>query len=155
MKRNLALFLATFVLGAIIAFAARAALHEPHATTTATAHVSSGGDPLVSNALTPAPNAAGAGAEHAAHAASPAVPAATPAAHSNHNAGATPAKAEVSTQTVNTRCAICGMPVDPNVATVEYQGKKIGFGCKMCAPKFKADPEKYGPIYLRNEVIKR
>jgi hypothetical protein len=25
----------------------------------------------------------------------------------------------------------------------------------MCAPKFKADPDKYGPAYLRNELIKR
>ena len=155
MKQNFALFLATFAVGAIIAFAARAALHEPHTATTATAHVSSEGAPLVSNALTPAPNSAGSGAEHAAHPVSPAAAVSTPGAHSNHNAPATSAKTEVSTQTVNTRCAICGMPVDPSVATVEYQGKKIGFGCKMCAPKFKADPEKYGPIYLRNEVIKR
>jgi YHS domain-containing protein len=56
---------------------------------------------------------------------------------------------------VNTICAICGMPVDPSIPTVEYQGKTIGFGCKMCPPKFKADPELYGPLYLKNEPIKR
>lgn len=56
---------------------------------------------------------------------------------------------------VNTRCAICGMEVDPALPTLEYKGKKIGFGCRMCPPKFKADPDKYGPFYLRNEVIKR
>jgi YHS domain-containing protein len=38
---------------------------------------------------------------------------------------------------------------------MEYQGQTIGFGCKMCPPKFKADPAKYGPSYLRNEIIKR
>lgn len=56
---------------------------------------------------------------------------------------------------VNTLCAICGMAVDPKLPTVTYQGKTIGFGCKMCPPKFQAEPDKYGPIYLRNEVIKR
>jgi YHS domain-containing protein len=56
---------------------------------------------------------------------------------------------------VNTRCAICGMPVDPSLPTLEYKGQTIGFGCRMCAPKFKADPDKYGPVYLKNEVIKR
>ena len=56
---------------------------------------------------------------------------------------------------VNTVCAICGMEVNPGVPTAEYQGKKIGFGCKMCPPKFKAEPDKYGPYYLRNEVFKR
>ena len=47
------------------------------------------------------------------------------------------------------------MAVDPKLETLEYQGKTIGFGCKLCAPKFKADPERYGPLYLKNEVIKR
>ena len=56
---------------------------------------------------------------------------------------------------VNTVCAICGMDVDPNLPTEQYQGKTIGFGCKMCPPKFKAEPDKYGPLYLRNEVLKR
>jgi YHS domain-containing protein len=152
MKRNFALFLATFAVGAIIAFAARAALHEPHAATTATAHVSPGGAPLVNNALTPARGAVGSGGAHTA----PAPNSAAPTEHASHTPPATAAKTEAaSTPTVNTRCAICGMPVDPTVATVEYQGKKIGFGCKLCAPKFKADPDKYGPIYLRNEVIER
>jgi YHS domain-containing protein len=47
------------------------------------------------------------------------------------------------------------MPVDPKIPTATYQGKTIGFGCKMCPPKFKAEPEKYGPLYLRNEVLSR
>jgi hypothetical protein len=47
------------------------------------------------------------------------------------------------------------MKVDPSLPTMEYQGQTIGFGCKMCPPKFKAEPDKYGPVYLRNETIKR
>jgi len=47
------------------------------------------------------------------------------------------------------------MDVDPSLPTVEYQGQTIGFGCRMCPPKFKADPDRYGPLYLKNEVIKR
>ena len=68
------------------------------------------------------------------------------------------AKSELSdlkSQTpVNTVCAICGMAVDPKLPTMTYQGKVIGFGCKMCPPKFQAEPDKYGPSYLRNEIIK-
>ncbi|NPV10979.1 MAG: YHS domain-containing protein [Ignavibacteria bacterium] len=36
-----------------------------------------------------------------------------------------------------------GEPVDPEVQTVEYNGKVIGFCCKSCIKKFKKDPEKY------------
>jgi hypothetical protein len=49
---------------------------------------------------------------------------------------------------VNTTCAICGMPVDPRLPTATYQGKTIGFGCRMCPPKFAAEPERYGPAFL-------
>jgi hypothetical protein len=150
MKRNVVLFLATFAVGAIIAFAARAALHEPHAATTAIAHAPPETTPLVSNALTPATSPVESRGEHAHHAAK----SAAPVANANHDTHAAPAKPQPPAETVNTRCAICGMPVDPSLPTLEYQGKKIGFGCKMCAPKFQADPDKYGPIYLRNEVIK-
>lgn len=85
-------------------------------------------------------------------------PAAAPA-QDPHAAHQTPAaKSEISDSKsqipVNTQCAICGMPVDPKLPTATYQGKTIGFGCKMCPSKFKADPDKYGPSYLRNEVIK-
>jgi YHS domain-containing protein len=77
----------------------------------------------------------------------------SPASLSSHHAPAAPAPARTATP-VNTLCAICGMDVDPALPTAEYQGKTIGFGCRMCPPKFKADPEKYGPAYLRNEVLK-
>ncbi len=111
MTRHIFIFLGTFILGAIIALAARTASHQP----------------------TPAAPVAAASA-----------PAADP--HAGHSSAAKP---------VNTVCAICGMDVDPKLPTLTYQGKAIGFGCKMCPPKFKAEPDKYGPYYLRNEVIKR
>lgn len=76
----------------------------------------------------------------------------SPEAHAHDSA--TPAD-QGKDDPVNTVCAICGMNVDPQLETLEYQGKTIGFGCKLCAPKFKADPERYGPLYLKNEVIKR
>ena len=75
-------------------------------------------------------------------------PAAAPHANSEH------AAAPAGAKTINTICAICGMPVDPKLPTAVYQGQVIGFGCRMCPPKFKADPDKYGPSYLRNERMK-
>jgi YHS domain-containing protein len=111
---------------------------------------------MVGNALTPAPAAAKPDPTHAAHEKAPApkstAASSTTVSHDHHGAASTPA--ETSIKPVNTQCAICGMPVDPNLPTLQYEGKTIGFGCKMCAPKFKANPDKYGPIYLRNEVIK-
>ena len=43
----------------------------------------------------------------------------------------------------NEFCPVMGEPVDPEVQTVEYNGKVIGFCCKSCIKKFKKDPEKY------------
>ena len=135
MTRNILIFLGTFVAGAFIALVGRAALHKPRVAVSE--HAAPERAQMVSNPLTPdgsATTATGAGT-HGAHAAATTKPA--------------------GKEAVNSVCAICGMNVDPQVPTLEYQGKTIGFGCKMCAPKFKADPDKYGPIYLRNEVIKR
>ena len=109
MARHIFTFLATFIVGAVIALAVRTATHDPHA-------------------------------DHAAQ----------PSLHAGHAATATSAA-----KPVNTVCAICGMPVDSSVPTAQYQGKTIGFGCKLCPPKFAAEPDKYGPLYLRNEVVKR
>jgi len=147
MTRNLLLFAGTFVAGALIALVARAALFSPHGDHAAAPYA--GGDyaPMVTNTLTPA-------------AANPAPPPAssTPAPpvidHSQHGLAASPAK-PTGAQPVNTICAICGMDVDPKLPTAVYQGQTIGFGCRMCPPKFKADPDRYGPAYLRNEQIKR
>lgn len=131
-------FLATFVLGALIALAARTALHDPHAGHDTAGSTTTRGDyaPLVKNS--PPPNS------QISNPKSPIPTAADP--HASHTAAKAP---------VNTICAICGMKVDPTLPTMEYQGQTIGFGCKMCPPKFQAEPDKYGPSYLRNEIIKR
>ena len=73
--------------------------------------------------------------------------------HAGH--GAQTAKPDDASKPVNTVCAICGMEVDPALPTLQYKGQTIGFGCKMCPPKFKADPDRYGPSYLKNEILKR
>lgn len=152
--RNIFLFLATFVAGALIALVVRAARFDAHAGER-TEHTA-GGEyaPMVNNALTPATGDAAK------------APAATAPAraggHENHGAAA-PASAGKTTmkpaadagKPVNTVCAICGMDVDPKLPTAQYQGKTIGFGCRMCPPKFKAEPERWGPLYLKNEVAKR
>jgi hypothetical protein len=153
MTRNIFIFLGTFMAGALIALVARAAMFNPHAGHDG--HPPAAGEykPMVSNSLVPAPSTKASGA--AKSVASPAsVPVASRSAdsHGNHGAAAT---TPAVPKPVNTICAICGMPVDPAIPTVEYQGKTIGFGCKMCPPKFKADPELFGPLYLKNEPIKR
>jgi YHS domain-containing protein len=43
----------------------------------------------------------------------------------------------------NKFCPVMGEVVDPEVQTIEYKGKIIGFCCKSCIKKFKKDPEKY------------
>jgi YHS domain-containing protein len=138
--KSISLFLATFVVGALLALAARTARHDPHAGHDTTGATTTRGDyaPMVHNSP---PASAAAPSAHSSH---PAPAARDP--HAGHAAAKTP---------VNTVCAICGMKVDPSLPTMEYQGQTIGFGCKMCAPKFKAEPDKYGPSYLRNELIKR
>lgn len=150
MTRHILTFLATFAVGAVVAFATRAAIHKPD--TEITAHTTAEHAAMVSNPLSSQkPTAPAANAADARTTAAPVKP--TPATGHEGHAMATPAAK--TDGPVNTVCAICGMPVDPNVPTMEYQGKKIGFGCKLCPPKFKAEPDKYGPYYLRNEVIKK
>lgn len=136
MIRNTFVFLAAFVASALIALVVRATMFQPHDGHEG--HPAAGGEytPMVSNPLTPAAPAAAAADPHAGH-------------------GAATAPTADSGKPVNTVCAICGMEVDPKLPTMQYQGKTIGFGCKMCPPKFKADPDRYGPAYLRNEVIKK
>lgn len=163
MTRHLYTFLGTFVVGALIALAARAAWFNPngdHPGATA-----GGGDyaPMVANASPTAES-------HASH--PPTATAASKTDHSGHGApgdaqaNAAPphnddreqsasAPASATSATVNSVCAICGMDVDPDLPTAEYQGKTIGFGCKACPAIFKANPDKYGPAYLRNEVVNR
>jgi len=163
MTRNIFIFLGTFVAGAVIALVARAALFQPNADHSG--HPIGGGDyaAMVSNPLVPAaansppattsskPNPAASSATKAN--ATKAAPAADP--HAQHTTAAASTAKAVAGKPVNTVCAICGMEVDPSLPTVEYQGQTIGFGCRMCPPKFKADPDRYGPLYLKNEVINR
>jgi hypothetical protein len=136
--KSIARFLATFVLGALLALGARTALHDPHADHDTAGATTTRGDyaPMVKNSP-PVPPAASSPPSH---------PTPAPAA---------PATAARPGTPVNSICALCGMKVDPTLPTMEYQGQTIGFGCKMCPPKFQADPAKYGPAYLRNELIKR
>ncbi|MBP7141066.1 MAG: hypothetical protein KBA71_04110 [Opitutaceae bacterium] len=147
MIRNIFLFLGTFVAGALIALVVRAAKFNPHAGHET--HAAGGGDylPMVNNPIAPA-------------VASPGPPPAPEVErkagdpHASHGSKAV-ATATDEDKPVNTVCAICGMEVDPSLPTLEYMGRKIGFGCKMCPAKFKSDPDRYGPYYLRNEVIKK
>lgn len=43
----------------------------------------------------------------------------------------------------NKLCPVMGNKVDPEVPTVEYEGKAYGFCCPGCDDKFRNDPEKY------------
>jgi YHS domain-containing protein len=156
MTRKILLFLSAFVLGAFATVIARSVLFDPHAghqpATPAREY-----SQLVDN--TPAKALA------AATTADAPPPAPAPAAeqpvkdssvaadpHAGHSAAVPEAKPSAP---VNTVCAICGMDVDPSLPTELYKGKAIGFGCRMCPQTFKSDPDRYGPYYLRNEVIKR
>ncbi|MEY3608190.1 MAG: hypothetical protein RLZZ447_978 [Verrucomicrobiota bacterium] len=148
MTRNLLIFIGTFLAGALIALVARAARFAPHQGSEGHPAPSGAYAGMVSNPLAPVnPDARQAEGTNAALTTQ-----ATPGA-SQAGREVAPAAA-ANDQPVNTICAICGMNVDPKLPTMEYRGKRIGFGCKMCAPKVKADPDKYGPAYLRNEVIK-
>lgn len=139
MIRNLFIFIGTFVAGALIALVVRAARFQPHADHEGhppTADYA----PMVSNVLAPA-------LARSAPEAGPAKPAPPEPSTGRSDSAAVPGKA------VNSICAICGMAVDPRLPTLEYQGKTIGFGCRMCPPKFKADPDRYGPYYLGNQLL--
>jgi len=151
MIRHVFIFLGMFVVGATIALVGRAAKYKSVAELSGPIPPASEITPMVSNVRASQPGNA---------AAPPAKPIpAEPAPSGREGRGTMPPAAAdtapTTTGAVNTVCAICGMDVDPKIPTIEYQGKKIGFGCTTCPPKFRADPDKYGPIYLRNEVIKR
>jgi len=131
MKSTL-LFLATFLLGAVIAFATRTALHEPYAATG-------------SADFQPAPSAPAGNAE---------LPLGTPLPAPDPHAAHASSPASAPGVTVNTICPICAMDVDPDLKSATYQGKLVGFGCAACPPRFAKDPDRYGPSALLNEVAK-
>jgi YHS domain-containing protein len=139
MKNHLLFFAAAFVLGTVVAVAARSALFRPYENHP-TAEPAAEYAPMAANPLTPA-------AQPTAEKTKPSPPPAAPAdPHAGHHASA-PAK------TVNTVCPICGMDVDPSLKPATYQGKLVGFGCRMCPPKFARDPDRYGPAALENKVV--
>lgn len=142
MTRSLFIFLGTFAVGALIALVARAALFAPHAHREANAVGGGAYAPMVTNTLAPRDTA-------------PAPAPAAVAAPAASAAAASTAVASADAKPVNTVCAICGMDVDPKLPTATYQGKTIGFGCRMCPPRFAKDPDRWGPMYLKNEVVKR
>jgi YHS domain-containing protein len=147
--RNVFIFIGTFVAGALVALVVRAAMYQPHDAHTVQPSEHGEHAAMVSNPLTPAaPRQSNTVANSPAASMNPSAG----QSHTHHEAASTEAAA--SGKPVNTVCAICGMKVDPKLEMLEYQGKTIGFGCKLCAPKFKADPERYGPLYLKNEVSK-
>ncbi|MCK6491165.1 MAG: hypothetical protein L6R48_23180, partial [Planctomycetes bacterium] len=80
-------------------------------------------------------------------------PAGAPAATAPAVAPAGSASATAATAAVNTVCPICAMPVDPALGTIAYKGRQVGFGCKACPAKFRAEPEKYGEAALLNKVV--
>lgn len=43
----------------------------------------------------------------------------------------------------NAVCPVMGEEIDPEIKTVEYKGKTIGFCCDKCLEKFNKDPEAY------------
>jgi len=145
MKTHVFFFLAAFAIGTVGALAARSAWFKPYVD-----HTGHPATPDYSQMVTnPSAPAADPHAGHPAPAAPPpsAAPAPAPAdPHAGHGASTTPA-------TVNTVCAICGMDVDPTIKPATYQGKLVGFGCRMCPPKFAREPDRYGPSALENKVV--
>jgi len=43
----------------------------------------------------------------------------------------------------NKLCPVMGNKVDPEVPTIEFEGKAYGFCCAGCDDKFRNDPEKF------------
>jgi hypothetical protein len=128
MKRDVILFAVLFMVGALLALALRTARHDAYAGHTGHPEAPAY-QPMVDNTAPAQPVME--------------TPPATNAPHADHGAG-------TSTGTVNSICAICGMEVDPSIAAAVYRGQAIGFGCRLCPPKFAADPERYGPAALAN-----
>ncbi len=143
MTKHLFFFIVAFAVGCVGALAARSAWFKPY--------VDHSGHPAAPDykqqVTNPTAPAADPHTDHKAipNPASPPTPALDP--HAGHAQGA-----EAPRATVNTQCTICGMDVDPSIPPATYKGKLVGFGCRMCPPKFAADPERYGPAALKNKV---
>jgi YHS domain-containing protein len=61
--------------------------------------------------------------------------------------------AQTSNKAVNTVCPVSGDTVGDVGKPVyaQYQGQTIAFCCKDCLKKFNKNPEKYGPLALKNQ----
>jgi hypothetical protein len=129
MMRHVIIFVVAAAIGGLLALLMRSAVHQPYAEP---APMPSSAEPH-DHQPTTVPEAP---------ASDPQKPAVAP--HAGHTS-------ETAKMPVNTICAICGMDVDPELPTTAFQGKTIGFACLKCPPKFAADPQRYGPAYLRNE----
>lgn len=122
MTRYLVIFVVTFAVGAVIAVILRTGGHQPYGE------------------LPRPPPEAG-------------MPPPPPMdAHHDHGAPPAPPAPAAPGGAVNTICPGCGGPVDPKIPMADYQGKKVGFNCKMCVPKFAAEPQKYGEAALKNQA---
>lgn len=141
MTRHLALFVATFVAGAVLALAVRSALHQPYAGHAG--HVETPAyAPLVNHTTPPEPKPdAPPPRPSPPKAGAPATP------HADH------ATASPTGSTINTVCPICGMEVDPSIQPAEHDGTLVGFGCRACPPKFAREPERYLPAARNNVTV--
>lgn len=151
MTRHVIIFIITFVIGVVIAVTIRTSTHKPFETS---AHPPAVGvAPSLPAAATAEPiNDHQAQPTPTPTAVSPANPASDSMNHDHHAQSELAATNTVVHETVNTLCPGCGDPVISTLPYADYHGKKVGFACAMCPPKFQADPVKYGEAALKNQV---
>jgi YHS domain-containing protein len=76
------------------------------------------------------------------------------AADPSPSAGAIAApSAQISQKAANTVCPVSGDKVGDVGKPVyaQYEGQTIAFCCKSCLKKFNKNPDKYGPLALKNQ----
>jgi YHS domain-containing protein len=75
------------------------------------------------------------------------------AADPNPTASGSAAPSTETSKAVNTICPVSGDTVGDvgKPAYAQYQGKTIAFCCKDCLKKFQKNPDKYGPLALKNQ----
>jgi hypothetical protein len=148
MKTHLLFFVSAFTLGCVAALAARTAWSKPPAGA-AEPSVAAAYSQRVAHAASPTSDSS-AEPEGRASASAPSSSTKGTSGPADPHAGHAAAKPGA---TVNTICAICGMDVDPSIKPATYRGQLVGFGCRMCPPKFARDPDRYGPAALENKVV--
>lgn len=148
MTRYLVIFVVTFAVGAVIAVILRTGGHHPYGEPPRPPPMA-GMDPHGEHR--PPPPEAGMPPPSHEQSHDHGAPPPPPPMDAHHDHGAPPAPAAPG-GAVNTICPGCGGPVDPKIPMADYQGKKVGFNCKMCPPKFAAEPQKYGEAALKNKA---